>query len=123
MRAERARWLAGAVIALIGVCIVVAANPLNLPESWLEWWLERKMPEHASIVTVRTLVEDEGWKTVEDWQAGDGFLVQVLLGREWPPRRRYVMAFFVFDPYGRLVGTSVRKGDSLTSPSGVALPR
>ncbi|HEX6088304.1 MAG TPA: hypothetical protein VF266_27480 [Thermoanaerobaculia bacterium] len=123
MRAERARWLGGGVIALILACIAVAANPSNLPQSWLEWWLGRKLPAGSSIVAVRDAIESEQWKNVDDWRTDSGFLVQVSLGREWPPRRRHVMAFFVFDSYGRLLGTSVRKSDSLTSPSGVVLPR
>jgi hypothetical protein len=122
MRAERARWLGGTVIALILACIAVAANPWNLPEPWLEWWIERKLPAGSSIVVVRDTIERERWKSVDDWRTDTGFLVQVSLGREWP-RRRQVMAFFVFDAYGRLLGTSVRKGESLTSPSGVVLPR
>lgn len=111
------------VIALILASIAVAANPSNLPESWLQWWITRKLPAGSSIVLVRDTIESEQWKSVDDWRTDTGFLVQVSLGREWPPRRRYVMAFFVFDAYGRLLGTSVRKSESLTSPSGVVLPR
>ena len=110
------------MIALILACIAVAANPWNLPEAWLEWWLERKLPAGSSIVVVRDTIESEQWKSVDDWRTDTGFLVQVSLGREWP-RRRQVMAFFAFDAYGRLLDTSVRKGESLTSPSGVVLPR
>ena len=110
------------MLALIVACIAVAANPWNLPEAWLEWWLERKLPAGSSIVDVRDAIEREQWKSVDDWRTATGFLVQVSLGREWP-RRRHVTAFFVFDLYGRLLGTSVRKSESLTSPSGVVLPR
>ena len=123
MSDERARRLGLAVLALILAAIAVAANPLNVPQSWLEWWLERRLPDGSSIVTVRNLVEREQWQTVDEWQTGGGFLVQVFLGREWYPRRRYVYAFFSFDAFGQLRSVAVRKGETPTSVSGVVLPR
>ena len=121
MSDERARRIALGVIALLVVVIGAAANPLNLPVSWLERWMERKLPPASSIVAARNAIEQERWQTVDEWDAPEGFGVPVLLGREWPPRRRYVYAFFVFDPFGRLLTTTIRKSVSPVSVSEVPL--
>lgn len=117
MSDERGRRLAQGVIALLVIALGVAANPLNLPVAILEQWIERKLPPSSSIVAVRNAIEQERWQTVDEWEAPGGFGVRVLLGREWLPRRRYVYAFFVFDPFGRLRTTSISKNVNPVSAS------
>ena len=118
MSDERGRRVAVGVIALLVIALAIAANPLNLPVSILEQWMRRKLPPSSSIVAVRNAIEQERWETVDEWDAPAGFGVRVLLGQEWLPRRRYVYAFFVFDPFGRLVATSIQKSVNPVSVSG-----
>jgi hypothetical protein len=110
MSNERARWrIAGlAVLGLAVVALVIGINPANLPEPWLDRWLQQKLPDGSSIVVVRHAIEDEGWQTVDEWVADTGSLVLVHLGDGWLPRR-YVYVYFAFDRYGRLVSVDVQK--------------
>ena len=117
MTDERAKRIGCAAIALVLVSIAIAANPLNLPVFILDQWMDRKLPPPSSIVVVRNTIEQERWQTAGEWDLGDNSGVQVLLGREWYPRRRYVYAFFIFDPFGRLLSTTIRKSVTPLSAS------
>lgn len=110
MSDERARWrLAGlAVLGFAILALVVFINPANLPESWIERWLQRRLPPGSSIVQVRNTIEDEGWKTVNEWVTDTGSLVLVDIGRAWVPRR-YVFVYFAFDRFGRLIAVDAQK--------------
>lgn len=123
MREDRARRIGCGVIALLVIVIAIAANPLNLPLPVLDSWMRRKLPPPASIVVVRNTIEQERWQLAGEWSLRDGFGVQVLLGREWLPRRRYVYAYFVFDPFGRLVRTTIEKSATPLSASAIPLDR
>ena len=118
MSDELARWrVAG--LAILGVAVVVLAigsNPANLPEAWIERWLQKKLPCGSSIVAVRDTIDDEGWKTVKEWVSSSGSLVLVDMGRGWPPRR-YVYVYFTFDAFGRLVNVDVQKHRDVFSAS------
>jgi len=114
MRDERARWrLAGvAALAFAAAALVIGLNPANLPEPWLERWLDTKLPQGSSIVIVRTVIEKEQWRTVKEWVGPESSLVLVLLGRGGLPRK-YVYAYFTFDRFGRLVNVDVQKHVSM----------
>jgi hypothetical protein len=110
MSAERATWrIAGiAVLGLAVAALVIGSNPANLPESWLERWILRKLPLGSSIVAVRNAIDEEGWKTVDEGVSDTGSLVIVEIGRARVPRK-YAYVYFAFDRYGRLVSVEVRK--------------
>jgi len=116
MSDERARWLlaGGAVLALALVALLFAINTANLPEPWLERWLDMKLPQGSSIVTVRTIIEKEQWQTVKEWVGPETSLVLVLLGRGGLPRK-YVYVYFTFDRFGRLTNVDVQKSATLIS--------
>ena len=110
MSHERARWRAAgiAVLALAVLALAVGMNPVNLPEPWLERWLQVKLPLGSSIVAVRQAIDDEKWTTVNEWVSHNGSLVLVHMGDAWIPRR-YVYVYLGFDRFGRLISVDVRK--------------
>lgn len=110
MSDERARWRAAglAVLGFAVIAFVVGRNPANFPEPWIERWLQHKLPPGSSIVAVRQTIEDEGWKTANEWVADTGSLVLVDMGTSWVPQRR-VAVYFSFDPFGRLIAIDVQK--------------
>ncbi|HEV7240342.1 MAG TPA: hypothetical protein VGQ36_13970 [Thermoanaerobaculia bacterium] len=113
MSDERARWrLAGGAVLALAVVALLAINIANLPESWLERWLDTKLPQGSSIVMVRTVIEKEQWRTVREWVGPETSLVLVLLGRGGLPRK-YVYAYFTFDRFGRLINVDVQKHPTL----------
>src|SRR5688572_14963179 len=113
MSSERARWRnAGlAILGLVVVALAIGSNPANLPERWIERWLLRKLPLGSSIVAVRTAIEEERWKTVDEAVSDAGSVVVVEIGRAWVPRK-YVYAYFSFDRFGRLTSLRVVKSSS-----------
>ena len=108
MSDERARWrLAGlAVLGLAVAVFVFGSNPANLPESWVERWLAKKLPIGSSIVAVRNSIDNEGWKLVEEGVSDGSSIVVVEVGRAWLTRKS-VRARFEFDRFGRLVDIEV----------------
>jgi hypothetical protein len=110
MSSQRARWLAAGVLvfALAVVGFVIGMNPANLPESWIERWLEQKLPPGSSIVAVRNAIDEEGWTTVDEGVSDTGSIVLVHIGNGWLPRR-HVVVYFTFDEFGRLVSVDVQK--------------
>ena len=110
MNAERATWrIAGAaVLALAIAAFAIGSHVPNLPESWIERWLQKKLPFGSSIVVVRDTIDKQGWKSVKEWVSDNGSLVLVDMGRGWLPRR-YVYVYFTFDAFGRLVSIDVQK--------------
>ena len=117
MSDPRASWrLAGvAVLGLAVVAFVIGINPANLPESWIERWLERKLPAGSSIVTVRNAIDEEGWKTVDEGVSHSGSVVLVEIGRGWLSRK-YVYVSFSFDRFGRLGQVRVQKAATTQEP-------
>lgn len=113
MSDERATWrIAGLVAVVLAVAaLVIASNPANLPEAWIERWLLRKLPPGSSIVAVRTAIDEERWKTVDEGVSDAGSVVVVEIGRAWVPRR-YVYAYFSFDRFGRMMSLRVDKSSS-----------
>ena len=110
MSDERARWFfaGGAVLALALFTLVFSSNLANLPEPWLERWLDAKLPQGSTIVAVRTVIEDEHWQTVKEWVGGESSLVLVHVGHGGLPRE-HVYVYFTFDRFGRLINIDVQK--------------
>jgi hypothetical protein len=115
---DRARWRA-AGIALLGLAVLACVlwlNPTNLPESWIQRWVEKKLPLGSSIVAVRQTIEKEGWKTIDE-SINDSFsTVIVRIGETWLPRQP-VYVWFSFDRFGRLAALRVTKGGQPMAPS------
>jgi hypothetical protein len=110
MSTERSRWrLAGlAVLGLALAALVLGSNPANLPEPWLERWILQKLPLGSSIVAVRGAIDEERWRTADEFVRDTGSLVLVEIGRTWGSRK-YVYVHFSFDRFGRLGGVRVEK--------------
>lgn len=110
MSDEHSVWRSAgvAVLGLALLAFLLAMNPVNLPESWVERWLDARLPAGSSIVAVRQAIDDRKWTTVDEGMSKSGSLVLVHLGDSWLPRR-YVYAFFAFDRYGRLTSIDVQK--------------
>lgn len=107
---DRARWRAAgiAILALAILALVLGANPENLPEPWIQRWVEKKLPPGSSIVAVRQTIEKERWKTVDE-SVNDNFSVVVVeIGDAWLPRE-HVHVRFSFDRFGRLATVEVAK--------------
>ncbi|MGZ5434014.1 MAG: hypothetical protein ACXWH7_13910 [Thermoanaerobaculia bacterium] len=123
MSDERARWRAAgvAVLALAIIALAVAINPANLPESWLERWLEGRLPQGSSIVAVRQAIDEKGWQTVDEWVSADGSLVLVHMGNAWLSRR-YVYVYFGLDRFGRLTSIDVQKHATRITSTSAASP-
>ncbi|HEX6099345.1 MAG TPA: hypothetical protein VF432_23725 [Thermoanaerobaculia bacterium] len=119
MSDERSRWrFAGlAVLGLALAAFVIASNPANLPAPWIERWLLQKLPLGSSIVAVRDAIDDEGWKTADEFVQDTGSLVLVEIGRTWPSRE-HVYVHFSFDRFGRLGGVRVEKTPTPWVPTG-----
>ena len=117
MRDERARWrwAGGAIFALALVALVFAIDLADLPEPWLERWLDAKLPQGSSIVDVRTAIENEKWRTMKEWIGPDSSLVLVHLGRGGLPRQD-VDVYFTFDRFGRLMNIDVQKEKRFPPP-------
>jgi len=110
MNAERARWLSAGVAVLLfaALTLAVGSNPANLPDSWIERWLVKKLPLGSSIVAVRTAIDEENWKTIDEAVSDTGSVVIVEIGRA-TFLRNYVYVHFSFDRFGRLGQVRVEK--------------
>lgn len=123
MSGERARWRAAGVagLALAVIALVIGINPSNLPEPWLERWLEERLPQGSSIVAVRQTIDEKGWQTVNEWVSAEGSLVLVRMGNAWLSRR-YVYVYFGLDRFGRLTSIDVQKHATRITSTSAASP-
>jgi hypothetical protein len=119
MSAERATWrIAGiAVLGLALAAFAFASHLPNLPEPWIGRRLYGKLPSGSSIVAVRTTIDEEGWKTVDESVSHTRSVVIVEIGRAWPPSRKYVYVHFTFDRFGRLGFLRIEKSAGPWTPS------
>lgn len=120
MSDERSRWrLAGlALLGLALAAVVIASHPANLPQPLLERWVLQKLPLGSSIVAVRGAIDEEKWKTADEFVRDTGSsLVLVEIGRTWLSRK-YVYVHFTFDRFGRLGGVRVEKTPTAWVPTG-----